>query len=297
MHTYLRSIGFSNLTEQSDIENLICDVIGHANSREMFKREDGSVLVEYILRPSKSTGVKVRGEEDKMGNFHFSHYFPFALGTERCNEEAVYVNKRVDTDAYTGMCDDYRMGVSMIFYIQNLVDYFHLFKGEKCIDNAKVVLSGLAQSGKIILPTQIRAENSSVQTELNRKKNRLIIEAKKGNEEAMQSLTIDDIDNYALVNERIKFEDVFSIVDTSFVPYGSESDVYNVTGNIREVQMEQNAFSKEKIWYLLIECNEVLMNIVINEKDLLGEPKVGRRFRGTIWMQGKLEQMFEKLIP
>ena len=28
--------------------------------------------------------------------------------------------------------------------------------------------------------------------------------------------------------------------------------------------------------------------VCINEKDLLGEPAIGRRFRGNVWMQGNL---------
>jgi hypothetical protein len=27
-------------------------------------------------------------------------------------------------------------------------------------------------------------------------------------------------------------------------------------------------------------------DLTINEKDLLGEPEVGRRFKGNVWMQG-----------
>ena len=29
-------------------------------------------------------------------------------------------------------------------------------------------------------------------------------------------------------------------------------------------------------------------DVCINEKDLLGEPAIGRRFRGNVWMQGNL---------
>lgn len=296
MHTYLRSIGFTGLEEQSDIEDLICTVIGQADKREMFKRKDGSVLVEYILQTSPSSGIKVRGEEDRHGVFHFSHYFPYGEAQVGTEEHEIYINKRVDTDAYTGMCDDNRIGVSMIFYIQNLVDYFLMFNGMECIGIGEVKWNGLAQSGKIILPTQVRAEHASAQRELNMKKSKMVSEAKKGNEEAIQNLTIDDIDKYALISERIKREDVFSIVDTSFVPYGSESDVYNITGNILEVSQEENRITKEKIWKLLVECNEVQMSIYVNEKDLLGEPMSGRRFRGTIWLQGKLEQTFGDLF-
>ena len=39
---------------------------------------------------------------------------------------------------------------------------------------------------------------------------------------------------------------------------------------------------------MTIECNDILFNVGINKKDLLGEPAVGRRFKGQIWMMGKV---------
>ena len=69
--------------------------------------------------------------------------------------EEVYISKRVDGDAYTGMCDDYRLGVSMIFYLQNAVDYMkaRFFQEERPLYHP-VTLAGLAQEGKILLPVK-----------------------------------------------------------------------------------------------------------------------------------------------
>jgi hypothetical protein len=38
-----------------------------------------------------------------------------------------------------------------------------------------------------------------------------------------------------------------------------------------------------------IMCNDILFSVCINQKDLLGEPEVGRRFKGNIWMQGSVK--------
>jgi hypothetical protein len=37
-----------------------------------------------------------------------------------------------------------------------------------------------------------------------------------------------------------------------------------------------------------MECNDLNFDICINEKDLMGSPEIGRRFKGTIWLQGKI---------
>jgi hypothetical protein len=59
-----------------------------------------------------------------------------------------------------------------------------------------------------------------------------------------------------------------------------------VIGNIYAVEKLQNIYSKEIVYNLLIEANGLMINVGINEADLQGEPKVGRRFRGEIWLQG-----------
>ena len=117
----------------------------------------------------------------------------------------------------------------------------------------------------------------------------LIAEAKQGNQEAMQSLTFDDIDQYAVVSRRIRKEDIYSIVETSFIPYGSESDNYSILGYITNVEKLTNSFTKEEFYVLTVECNEMNYDVCINTEDLLGEPLVGRRFRGNVWLQGRVE--------
>ena len=47
---------------------------------------------------------------------------------------------------------------------------------------------------------------------------------------------------YAMITKRIQKEDVYSIVDTTFIPYGSESDNYTVIGTIHSCRL-MNVFS------------------------------------------------------
>jgi len=43
---------------------------------------------------------------------------------------------------------------------------------------------------------------------------------------------------------------------------------------------------KEEIFILTIYSNEISFDVAINKLDLMGEPQVGRRFKGVIWLQG-----------
>jgi len=122
-------------------------------------------------------------------------------------------------------------------------------------------------------------------------KNSLISAARNGDEDAMESLTMDDIDTYAMISQRLTKEDVFSIVDSFFMPSGLECDQYSVMGEITEMNTTKNAVTGERVYELGLVCNDVPIDICINEKDLFGVPEVGRRFKGQIWLQGMLEHL------
>ena len=102
------------------------------------------------------------------------------------------------------------------------------------------------------------------------------------------SLTLEDMDTYALITKRIEKEDVLSIVKSTFMPFGIESDQYTILGEILDFTRLINKYTNETIYAMNIECNDIVFDICINEKDLLGEPAIGRRFKGNIWMQGSL---------
>lgn len=289
MHSFLRAIGFKNIKSRQDEERLIHLVIENATEKQIFRVSEERAIVEMFMEVSEETGVVLRGEQDEKGNFHVSHYAPVHRGQNLTTEEPIFVNKRVDTDAFTGMCDDYRIGVSLIFCIQNVVDMWKHPISKKDRSKYPVYLAALASEGKVLLPVEKTAkEAEKVKTDL-KNRSALIAEAKQGNQEAMQNLTFDDIDQYAVVSRRIRKEDIYSIVETSFIPYGSESDNYSVLGYITEVKEQENCYTKEKFYVLSLSCNEMDFDVCIHESDLLGEPLVGRRFRGNIWMQGKVE--------
>ena len=112
--------------------------------------------------------------------------------------------------------------------------------------------------------------------------------ARDGDEEAMESLTLEDIDTYSMISRRIMTEDILSIVDTYFMPYGMESDQYSIMGEILDCYEIENDHTKEKSYVLTLDSNQLTFDVCINQEDLLGEPAPGRRFKGIIWMQGKV---------
>lgn len=287
MHSYLRAVGFSNIKTRAELEQIIGMVMAQPTASYVTKRSENSVLTEISRDFSERMGITLRGEYDEKGFFHLEHYFPHFRSHIISTKEEIVMNKRVDTDAYTGMCDDIRLGVSLIFYVQNSIDYL---ESKKIKDTrtifAPIMLSGLSISGSILFGVYNDEKKKEIRTNETIRRNKLIADARNGDQEAIDSLTIDDIDMFAEVSRRARREDIYSIVETTFVPYGSESDNYSIIGTILDVTLIENELTKEKIYDLLIECNDLVYEVCINEVDLLGEPKVGRRFKGNIWMQG-----------
>jgi hypothetical protein len=154
------------------------------------------------------------------------------------------------------------------------------------ITGTTLTLSALSVSGTIILPlNKNEKDKKRIQRDsLNR--NRLIAAARKGDEEAIENLTLDDMDTYTAISRRILTDDVFTLVDTYFMPYGVECDQYSVLGEITDLSLRVNRMTGEEIYVMRLNCNDLQFDVCINRQDLFGEPKIGRRFKGVIWMQG-----------
>jgi hypothetical protein len=143
-------------------------------------------------------------------------------------------------------------------------------------------------NGMVMLPIK-KDKKEKLKTEKNASnRHKLLMAARNGDENAIESLTLDDIDTYAQLSKKIRNEDVYTLVESYFMPYGVECDLYSIMGEIEDYAIEINPYSGEEIYILSINYNGMAMNISINKKDLLGEPMVGRRFKGTVLMQGRV---------
>lgn len=289
MHRFLRAVGFSNISSKQDMDKLLGISMDKPSVSKQILSGDGRKMTELSHEFAHNTGLTIRGEYDKLGFFHVDHYFPYCSSSLITMRTDVTINKRVDTNAYTGMCDDIRMAVSVIFYLQNSIDYMKLKFTDNTPHRANLALSGLSLEGRILLGIQKTAESINRSNRETRMKRQLLLQAKEGDQDAIDSLTLDEIDLSGRLGKRIMTEDLYSIVESSFIPYGSESDNYMIICTILNWSLTTNPYTNEDVFQLLINCNDVVLNIAINRKDLEGEPMIGRRFKGIIWMQGHVD--------
>lgn len=289
MHGYLRSIGFKHLTNKREIDFLIEEIVKNPDKKMITEDEQGNVFAELSREYGEFMGIAVRGSYLEEDEFHVDYYYPYFIGSGVSTEERVEIEKRSDREAYAGVCDEMRIGVTLIFYLQNVIEYLQ----ESRTRNGKRIpvnttISALSAGGKIVLPVYKNESQIKSGEKYTNNRNHLMAAARDGDEEAMESLTLEDIDTYSMISRRIMTEDILSIVDTYFMPYGIESDQYSIMGEILDCYTVENKETKEKCYVLTLNSNHLIFDVCINQEDLLGEPAPGRRFKGTIWMQGQV---------
>ena len=289
MHTYLESAGFKKIRSRREMDRLISDTVLNHDRKNLFLDDNGRTMGEFSREYAPDIGLSVCGEFDEEGNYHPEYSFPYFQGSNISSEEDVTFDKHAGKESYAGACEDPRVGVTVIFYLLNMGEF--MMKGPKTPEPRpyKVRFSGMAREGTILLPIRKYSGWDEINRKRVREHTKLVNKARVGDEEAIESLTMEDIDLYSMIQKRLETEDVFSIVDTTFAPYGVECDQYSVVGTINSHEKVKNTYTGEEIWKLVINACDVTLDVCINAETLYGEPKEGRRFRGLIWLLGKVD--------
>ena len=290
MHSYLRAIGFSDehITEH-EVGVLLDNVYrNYDNMVSVIGKDTATSFLEVSRSCGSGFGIRVCGEKDAHG-FHRVNYFPYLTGSGVTSEENVAIQMRASGDSYAGILEDGRVGTALIFALQNPGDYRReMTLGRLEEGRITTTLSALSLSGLILLPMQEEEDSEKRKNSYYEKRVRTVAEAKAGSEKAMELLTLQDMDLYAMLQRRAQQEDILTIVESYFMPYGMESDQYRILGTIRNVREEGNKLTGEEIVILTVLCNGMMFDVCINRADLGGEPAVGRRFKGTVWLQGRV---------
>lgn len=289
MHKFMRAIGFSSLESRRRLQELLADTVINADRRDITRNQDNHLLGEFCKDFAKGVGIAVCGEFDEEERFTYEYYFPYLEGAGITSQEDVSVERHADKESYAGVCDDVKIGMSLIFYLKNKIPYVRAMAADLLpVRGTTLTLSALSVSGTVMLPIQKNEQQVQQVKQASAARTSLMAAARKGDEEAIETLTLEDMDMYTTISRRIQKEDVFSLVDTYFMPYGVECDQYSVLGEIVGMRLVTNQMTGEKIYILTICSNELTFDVSINIIDIYGEPQIGRRFKGVIWLQGNI---------
>lgn len=289
MHKFLRAVGFSMYQKKRDIEKLIDELTENKERMNVIQLDSETNLCEVRAEVAPGMGICAVGELDEQDEFQCEYYFPYLLSHLVSSEADCSIQRHTEKETYAGLLDEFKVGISLIYYLENMMEYRNRTLARESTSIDAVCLSALSVKGKILFPVKKTEKQKEMARVATKDRNNLLEAAKNGDEDAMETLTIEDIDMYSQISKRIMKEDIYSIIDTCFMPCGIECDQYAVLGDIVHMETLTNRVTEEEVYDLTLDCNDLLFHVAINKRDLVGEPEVGRRFKGQIWMQGTVK--------
>ena len=289
MHHYLPSIGFKKINSRKKLSDLLQEVETSFTHHELIAAEEEIDLCEFTKEYGAGIGIAVFGNLDMEEYFERQYYYPFFFGTGITSYEDIMVEKRIDRDAYIGICDDVKVGINLYFHLQNTMEYLREFAMlGTSIRHSSVTLSALCNAGIVLLPVMKNEVQEKKQKQEVENRKLLVSAARTGDQQAIESLALDDIDIYSQISQRLVKEDVFSIVDTYLMPNGIECDTYSILGTILDLSIIENEYSEEALYIMKLDVNDLKFDLCVPAEHVIGEPEIGRRFKADIWLQGRV---------
>lgn len=287
MHKFLKSIGFHKINSDREWNKILQSAEDDFTEYERISLEEGLDFCELRKECGERIGVSSFGQIDEEDRYSREYYVPYLVGSGVTTCADVIVERKSDVEAYIGICEDVRIGASLIFHLQNGIRYMiESDRGLLSNNCTSVTLSGLANYGTVLLPVVKSKEQEENWKEELEHRTRLLDAAREGDTNAIESLTLDDIDTYTEVSVRLQTEDVYTIIDTYFMPYGAECDKYAILGEIMNMSIVENTITRECIYILTLDVNGLEFDVSVPIDSVIGEPEIGRRFKADIWLQG-----------
>ena len=174
----------------------------------------------------------------------------------------------------------------MLFRSQNVVEYIEGEKAKKSCKRVNVV--ALAEEGTIVLPIEKDEEEETYEKEERDKLKAILQKMKDGDEEAKQQLEAEERELDDQLKQRLREEDFLTIMSGYFIPTTLEDATYAMLGDITKIRKVKNCFTDEKMYVFTLSVNEMPLDVLIQEKTLVGMRAIGMRFMGTGWLQGQV---------
>ena len=124
MHRYFRTIGFSEYHNEEEVRHLL-DVVQQQNEPRamIISRSNGDRLWEIRAELGPGLGVILSGYVNHLGQLVRERYMPFFEEMELTSDVYCSIQRHVDNNVFSGLLDDIRVGISLIFRLTNAGEY------------------------------------------------------------------------------------------------------------------------------------------------------------------------------
>lgn len=276
------------MTEKTVYDFLEREVTVPANFYSEVNIDVETKVSEYRLMLTENIGIAAALLRAGKRPPVLQYYYPFFETFEETSTAQCTIERHTATETYSGLIDDYSPGVSLIFFLINSLDYRK--KLSAGADPLKAYtgtyLAAFSTEGKVLLPIAKNRQDVIADIEARKERRRLQEAALAGDEDAGLKLDNEQVFLFDQLTERIHSEDLYSLVDQTFIPWGVECDQYSVVGEIVAVEEAMNSYTGIPLWLLSVESNDVKFRVCMRKQDLLGEPFPGRRIKCGIWLHG-----------
>ena len=123
MHKFLRAVGFSMYQKKRDIEELLDLLEKQPALTRCVQIDSESNICEMKAEIFPGVGLSIVGELNENGDFERDFYFPYVESDVEGSRAECSVQRHAERETYAGMIDESSVGISLIFYIQNFLDY------------------------------------------------------------------------------------------------------------------------------------------------------------------------------
>ncbi|WP_281816318.1 DUF3881 family protein [Vallitalea longa] len=288
MEQYLSAVGFKDYVENKKIKDIVQKIINNPTEKYISNYGKDKIKVELLKEYGDTFGIIVRGELDENEEMKIFSVIPYKKGKLPMDIDEVDVIYSDNKDDYYVYFEDIKTGNPITFYLQNVVDYLDIDEDEEAyVENIRLV--ALSTEGTVILPINKDQVDKNLEQEEEEWRANLLELARDGDEEALQLLEIDAEQSAELFKVRTKHEDLLTILEGFFIPYGLNDAEYSILGTIEDFKIKTNSLTKEKVYILDLICLNFKLQVCVNKKDLVGVPSKGMRFKGICYVEGYLE--------
>jgi len=293
MRNYLSAIGFKGVwsAPEAKLWSLLSSTSKAPSSDHKYTLPDTGEIRRVTCRELDGAMGLAQGGYITRDRFRRVYYFPYLIGTTPIRPEKCEIFPRHDGLSLLGVWDYPAFGCTAVFQVVNTWSFLQrLPLSGRVLQPRAIRLSALAAGGMVLIPMD--------KTEDERKFQKRYLDTMRHDEEAWargdfaasnRVLRQNDISGRASMHMMGR-DDVYTIVDTFFLPDGFESDTYQILGDITAARRVMNDISGEQVWILDVSVCNTILSVAVNVSDLRGEPAINRRFRGNVWLQGYIEE-------
>lgn len=130
--------------KKQDMAKLLKRLVKEAEMTGRLAEQEGSRFCELRTEVAPGMGVAMIGEMSPKGTFSREYYFPYVKNPDVSSEAECSIQRHTERETYAGLLDEYRVGISLIFYMENSMEYRMRRSARQPVQPKGAALTGLA---------------------------------------------------------------------------------------------------------------------------------------------------------